>query len=470
MTDPTTLSLRNIAAALRAGALTAAALTEHAIERHERLGGPLAAYMHWDPVAARAAAKAADAAFAAGTDLGPMQGIPVSVKDLFGVSGMPTQAGSPKRLPARFEAEGPVVGALRGQLAVFMGKTHTVEFAFDGLGVNPHLGAPRNPWDAAHHRLAGGSSSGAGVSILEGSAYVALGSDSGGSVRMPAAITGTVGLKTTAGRWSLDGIVPFSPSLDSPGPLTRTVADAAHAFAAIDPVCDPVALGHALDAAEAAGLELGYTEEHFWDNCSPGVAEGVRGAFGELEKAGARIVEIDFPEAAAGQAEGMKGKLVEAEFLAIMREELPEWLETLNPILAGRLTSLENPALLPAVDYLANLWAMRRLAAAADARLEAVDAFVCPTVVGTTPREEDVRTPEAYSAANRLVHQNTYLFNVLGLCAVTMPVALDKSGMPVGLQIVGRANTEERLLAIARACEKVLGTGPERLGAPPLCR
>jgi aspartyl-tRNA(Asn)/glutamyl-tRNA(Gln) amidotransferase subunit A len=287
---------------------------------------------------------------------------------------------------------------------------------------------------------------------------------------MPAAITGTVGLKTTAGRWSLDGIVPFSPSLDSPGPLTRTVEDAAHAFAAIDPVCDPASLARALDTASIAGLKLGFAEDHFWDNCSPGVAEGVRGALDELGKADARIVEIDFPEAAAGQAEGMKGQVVEAEFLAIMREELPEWLETLNPLLAGRLASLGEPERLPAVDYLANLWAMQRLAATADARLSAVDAFVCPTVVGTPPREEDVRTPEAYVAAGRLVHQNTYLLNILGLCAVTMPVALDDAGMPIGLQIVGRANTEERLLTIARACEKVLGTGPERLGTPPLCR
>jgi aspartyl-tRNA(Asn)/glutamyl-tRNA(Gln) amidotransferase subunit A len=470
MTDPAALSLREIAAALRAGALTAAALTEHAIERHERLGGPLGAYKHWDPEAARVTAEAANAAFAAGADLDPMQGIPVSVKDLFGVRGMPTQAGSPKRLPARFEAEGQVVGALRNQMAVFMGKTHTVEFAFDGVGINPHLGAPCNPWDAAHHRLAGGSSSGAGVSILEGSAYVALGSDSGGSVRMPAAITGTVGLKTTAGRWSLDGIVPFSPSLDSPGLLTRTVEDAALAFAAIDPVCDGVALGRALDAAEVASLQLGLAEAYFWDNCAPGVAEGVRGALAELERAGARIVDIEFPEAAAGQAEGMKGQVVEAEFLANMRAELPEWLETLNPFLVGRLASLESSELLPSADYLANLWAMRRLAVAADARLKTVDAFVCPTVVGTVPKEEDVRTPEAYIAANCLVHQNTYLFNILGLSAITMPIALDKAGMPVGLQIVGRANREERLLTIARACEKVLGTGLERLGTPPLCR
>ena len=470
MIDPATLALAEIAAALRAGALTAVTLTERAIERHERLGGPLAAYKHWDPDAARAVARAADAAFAAGIDLGPMQGIPVSVKDLFGVRGMPIFAGSPKRLPARFEAEGPVVCALRRQLAVFMGKTHTVELAHDGLGINPHWGAPRNPWDAQHHRLAGGSSSGAGVSILEGSAYMALGSDSGGSVRMPAAATGAVGLKTTAGRWSIEGIVPASPSLDSPGPLTRTVADAAHAFAAIDPYCDGPALVRALDAVGAADLRLGLGGHHFWSNCSPGVEEGVRGALAELETAGARITAMELPEAAIGHAEGMKGHVVEAELMAIMRDELPDWLDALNPVLAARLASLREPAALPAADYLANLWAMRRLAARADERFAAVDALVCPTVVLTPPLEADIRTPASHQGPNRLGLQNTFPVNVLGLCAITIPVALDKAGMPVGLQIVARANAEERLLAIAHACEKVLGTSAERLGTPPLCR
>ncbi len=470
MIDPATLTLPEIAAALRAGALSAVALAAHATERHARLGGPLAAYKHWDPDAARAAARAADATFAAGADLGPMQGIPVSVKDLFGVRGMPIFAGSPKRLPARFEDEGPVVGALRQQLAVFMGKTHTVELAHDGLGINPHWGAPRNPWDAENHRLAGGSSSGAGVSILEGSAHVALGNDSGGSVRMPAAVTGTVGLKTTAGRWSLDGIVPSSPSLDSPGTIARTVVDTAHAFAAIDPNCDGPALAAALESADVAGLTLGLCEDHFWDNCAPGVEEGVHGAIEELERAGARVKVVDLPEARAAHTEGMKGHVVEAEFLATMRGELPEWLDTLNPILAVRLADARKPGALPAADYLANLWAMRRLAARAEARFAAIDALVCPTVVLTPPLEADTRTLEAHGRANRLGLQNTYPVNVLGLCAITIPVALDTAGMPVGLQIVARANAEERLLAIACACEKALGTGQQRLGTPPLCR
>ena len=153
MTDLHDLSLAEIGARLRDGRLKAAALAEHAIARHERFGKPLNAYKHWAPAEARRAAEAADAAFAAGGDFGPLQGIPVSVKDLFGVAGMPIFGGSPRPLPKRFEGEGPVVAGLRRQGAVFTGKTHTVEFAYDGLGVNPHWCAPRNPWDAKSHRL-----------------------------------------------------------------------------------------------------------------------------------------------------------------------------------------------------------------------------------------------------------------------------------------------------------------------------
>ncbi|HEY6335204.1 MAG TPA: amidase family protein, partial [Alphaproteobacteria bacterium] len=167
-------SLPSIAAALRRGEVSSLELVEAAIVRHKDVGGPLNAYKSWNTDEARLQARAADAAFASGADLGPLQGLPVSVKDLYGVKGWPTYAGTPRRLPERWEQEGPVVSALRRQLAVAVGKTHTVELAFGGLGVNPHWGTPLNPWDARTHRVPGGSSSGAGVSLLEGSALVAL--------------------------------------------------------------------------------------------------------------------------------------------------------------------------------------------------------------------------------------------------------------------------------------------------------
>ena len=201
-------TLTDAAHGLRAGKLSARALAKGAIARHDALGARLNAYRTFAPEMALAQADEADRAFAAGRDSGPLQGIPVSVKDLFGVAGMPTYAGTPRRLPAQWERPGPVVERITRQMGVIVGKSHTVEFALGGLGTNRHYGSPYNPWDAREQRISGGSSSGAGVSLLEGSALLAIGSDTTGSVRMPASFTGTVGLMVSHGRWSTGGILP----------------------------------------------------------------------------------------------------------------------------------------------------------------------------------------------------------------------------------------------------------------------
>src|SRR5215831_11294009 len=265
MPDALSLPIAELALRLRDGRLTARALAEEAIANHEGFGKGLMAYSQWAPDLARRCADAADAAFAVGAHAGPLQGIPTSVKDLFAAAGFPTFAGTPRRLPQKFEAEGPVVANLRRQLATLMGKTHMVEFAFGGTGHNAHYGAPRNPWDAAAHRSPGGSSSGAGVSLCEGSALLALGSDTAASVRLPAAMTGNAGLKFTKGRWSTAGIVPLSFSFDTPGILARSMADAGFSFAALDP-----GLGDGLAFLRRApagveGLRIGIADSWFWD-------------------------------------------------------------------------------------------------------------------------------------------------------------------------------------------------------------
>jgi aspartyl-tRNA(Asn)/glutamyl-tRNA(Gln) amidotransferase subunit A len=217
MADALSLPMAEIAALLGEGKLKAHALAEEAIANHERFGADLMAYSHWSPEHARKCAGAADTSFAASSRSHPLQGIPTSIKDNFGVTGFPTYAGSSKRLPPKFETDGPVVANLRRQLATVMGKTHMVEFAFGGTGHNAHYGSPRNPWDATARRSPGGSSSGAGVSLCEGSALLALGSDTAASVRLPAAMTGNAGLKLTKDRWSSEGIVPLSFTFDTPG-------------------------------------------------------------------------------------------------------------------------------------------------------------------------------------------------------------------------------------------------------------
>ncbi|HLI11411.1 MAG TPA: amidase [Alphaproteobacteria bacterium] len=459
-------SLSAIAAALRNGEITSLELTEAAIARHDAVGGVLNAYKTWNADEARLQARAADAALVSGAVLGPLQGIPISVKDLYGVKGWPTFAGTPKRLPPQWEQEGPVVAALRRQLGVVTGKSHTVELAFGGLGVNPHWGTPRNPWDAKAHRLPGGSSSGAGVSLWEGSALVALGTDTAGSVRIPAAMTGTVGLKTSYGRWSTAGIVPLSYSLDTAGVLARSAADLAYAFAAIDPAWGDAA---ALDAA-TAGLDLdavriGIAGAPLWDDCSPGIAEAARRALDELAKKDAKLRDAPLPQAKDAIALLHQGSVASAECDAFLEAELPDWRPHLDPIITIRIA---DGGAIPARDLLLRYRRMQRLSREVVACFEGLDVIAAPTVPVTPPTLEEVADLGAYRRLNMLALRNTCLANYLGLCAITIPVGLDAAGLPVGLQLYARHSQEERLLAIARAAERVLGVPRERLGPPPL--
>jgi len=463
MTDWTQRPLSAIAAGLRRGDVTATRLAEEAVDNHQRSDGALQAYKSWDGPGALQQAAAADQAFAAGADLGALQGIPFSVKDIFGVAGFPIFAGSPKQLPKEWEAEGAMVRAIRSQLAVIPGKTHSVEFAFGGLGTNPHWGAPRNPWDAIEHRAPGGSSAGAGVSLCEGSAIVAFGTDTGGSVRVPASMTGNVGLKTTKGRWPTDGITPLSSTLDTPGILTRSAADAALAFTAIESALQG-APAPAIAPLDVRGLKIGLTGSHFWDRCQDDIAGVIEDAIAELSVAGAATLEISFPEAIQAAKTMGAGAVVAAEGYASLQEYLPDWIETLDPMVRVRM---EDGRKAKATDYVLALARMADLAASAAARLEAVDILAVPTVPLTPPKIADVADPDAYNLANSRALSNATVVNVLGLCALSMPVGLDHAGMPVGLQLISKPGDDSKLLSAGLAIERVLGEGKDRLGPVP---
>ncbi|HUU97177.1 MAG TPA: amidase [Phycisphaerae bacterium] len=444
MIDPIhSLSLRTIAGRLEDGTLTARAVTEATFERHD---AALDAYVTWTPDFARRQAAAADAAFTAGTRLGGLQGIPLSLKDLYGVAGLPTYAGSPRQLPPDWSTEGPVVTLLRRQLAVIVGKTHTVEFAFGGLGTSGHHPVPRNPRDPATHRAPGGSSSGAGVSVVEGTALVAFGTDTGGSVRIPASLTGTVGLKTTLGRWSTDGIVPLSPSFDTPGILTRSVADAAHAFECIDGATVP-------RSDHGTELRIGIAEPFFWSDTSPGVAERVCEVLPLLEADGAVLVDQPLPGAAEVFELYRLGGIVSAELYTFLRSTLPDWLDTLDPRVKRRM---DDGKALEAWEFLNRTARYNHLARNAAALLAPFDAVISPTVPLTPPRVSDLKQDDTYARLNLLMLRNTCVVSFLGLCAVTLPVGLDAAGMPAGLQLIGAPRTETKLLAIARRIETLL--------------
>ena len=459
--------MRVIAAAMRAGDTSSEALVDEAARRHEAYGAALGAYKHWDAERARREAKANDGLLASGYDAGALMGMPISLKDLYGVRGMPIFGGSPAELPKKWREEGPVTEALRLARGVIMGKTHTVEFAYGGIGTNAHWGAPVNPWDGDNHRVTGGSSSGAGVSLSQGSAVVAMGTDTGGSVRIPASVTGNVGLKTTVGRWSLAGIVPLSHTFDTPGPLTRNVTDSALAFAAIDPAhSDTEVFFQSVDGAEVGDITFALCDEHFWDGCSPGIAEGVRQAIAELSAKGARVVSVSFPEATLARESSLRGGIFGAEGLSFIEEYYPDRVSTLDPNVAERFADGRN---ITAIEYLKALRRIAGLARIANDKLRHVDVLITPTLAVTPPTVEQVADLDSYKHYLGRMTQNTHPVNLLELCSITMPAALDSAGMPVGLQLISCGGREERLLAAALACEKVLGTARQRLGTPPRC-
>ncbi len=465
MTGP---SIARIAAGVRSGATTARSLVEDAIRSYER--SDLGAYVVFDAEGARREADAVDAAVARGEDPGPLAGVTVSVKDLYGVEGLPIRAGTKRELPERWQREGFLVRSLRRLGAVVVGKTHTVELAFGGIGLNPNAGTPINPWDPAEHRAPGGSSSGAGVSLWEGSAMLALGSDTGGSVRIPASATGVVGMRHTTGRWPTDGVVPLSTTFDTVGFLTHTVADTQYAFRAIDPLArggDRRDIrsgpgGHAL-----ASLRIGIPRDGIWEETQPDIAAVLRRALVDLDAAGAGIVEVDAPELReAGERYMAGGLLIPPERSESLERHLPGWTAILDPTVGKRL---ERAHQVSAVEYIGLLRLRRRLSASLHARLDAhrIDLLATPTLPIAPPTLSSLEDLDVYRAVNRAVLSGTGPASMLDMCAVSLPVGLDGHGMPVGLQLIGPTGSDHALLAGAVAAESVLGTNVERLGTPP---
>ena len=455
--------LAKISAALKDGKLSAIELNEQVIARHDHWDNQLKAYKTWNSGKIRKQARAADSAFKTGSPLGPLHGIPISVKDLYGAEGYPVFAGSPRQLPPEYEAEGPVISSVRNQLCVISGKTHTVEFAFGGLGTNAHWGTPRNPWDAKNHRVPGGSSAGAGVSLLEGSALIAFGTDTGGSVRIPASMTGNIGIKSTRGRWSTEGIVPLSTTFDTPGILAKSVADAVFAFDAIDPKRRQIS--KPIEARDINTVTIATTKDFFWDLCQDDIAAVVESAITELSTAGARTTNIDLPEAHEAVQVMAKGTIAATEGYQHLLSKLPGWIDTLDPNVASRMLAGRDAK---TSDYQKALRQIERLWDLANERLGSVDVLAVPTVPITPPKVDEVVEKKDYTIKNMMALSNTMAANALDLCAVTIPAGLDKTGMPAGLQLIAKAHAEENLLAVALAVENILGTPIDRLGRPPL--
>jgi aspartyl-tRNA(Asn)/glutamyl-tRNA(Gln) amidotransferase subunit A len=434
---------------LRAGRITAEQATRAYLDRISAYDGKLGAFQYVAAEQAMAAAKAIDGLIRTGTDLGPLMGVPVAIKDLFAVEGMPTTAGSKVDVQDMIGGEGTFVRNLKRAGTIVLGKTKTVEFALGGTGANSVRGTPWNPWDARVHRAPGGSSSGAAVAMAAGLCALAIGSDTGGSVRGPAGFCGVFGLKTTSGLWPLDGIFPLSPTLDTVGPLTRTAADAAIVFAAMtgQAVPHPVRL---------KGLRLGKPKQFFYEDLDGPTAASCAEALARLEKAGVEIAPVDLPEVEQNGA--TLGLISPTELIAgLGRERFLRSRNQIDPVVAARADiGLE----IKADQYIGMLRLHRQMCEMATQRLQGWDGWITPTrAIVAPPMSEFADFKDGLKLA-AITGRNTRPANMMGLCASSSPIHhLTGSPLPVGLHVMCAAKADAHLLSIARAIEDLLGTG-----------
>ncbi len=444
-------TIADAAAALASGRISAAALTDAALDRiADRDGEGARAFITVHAESARACAAAMDALRAAGRAPSAFAGIPISIKDLYDEAGVTTQAGSVALKGARAaKVTAPSVQRLVRAGFVILGRTNMVEFAFSGLGVNPHFGTPLSPWDRATGRLPGGSSSGAGVAVADGMGFAGLGTDTGGSCRIPAALCGVVGWKPTARRVPLTGILPLAGSLDSAGPLARSVADCAIVDAIMAGAEDPMPP----PAARIKGLRLGLPRGTFLTDGMDGTVAAVFGrTVTRLSAAGAQVIEFDLPELDQIAAANGAGGFAASEAWAWHHGLIAEKADAYDPRILKRIRRGER---MSAADYVELLDARARIIAAIAPRTAPFDAVICPTCPIVPPRLAEVEEEADYNRINMLLLRNTAVGNFLDRCSISIPCHAPGEA-PVGLMLTGEHMGDARLFAVAAAVEAVL--------------
>jgi aspartyl-tRNA(Asn)/glutamyl-tRNA(Gln) amidotransferase subunit A len=394
---------------------------------------------------ARAAADAQDRLRKAGYIASPLAGLPVSLKDLFDVSGERTLAGS-KALddspPAQRDA--PIVARLRAAGAILIGRTNMTEFAFSGVGINPHYGTPGNPHDRL--LIPGGSSSGAAVSVSDGSAVVAIGTDTGGSVRIPAALCGIVGFKPTQNRIPRNGVTPLSTTLDSIGPLANSVACCAVADAVMagePPVAPP--------PISVEALRLGVPQSYVLDDLASEVATAFGDVCSRLSRAGARVIDLPLSELNELPAINATGGFAPIEAYAWHKKLMEGRGSDYDPRVRSRI---ERAGGMTAVEYIQLRAARADLIARVAAQTNGFDALLMPTVAITAPPIAAFERDQDYRRLNALLLRNTSVINFLDCCAITVPI--QTAGAPVGLMIVGEHGADRHLLQLGCGIEAAI--------------
>lgn len=450
--NPAFASIEEVTAALDAGDFSSAALVDHQLDRIQRLNPKLNAFIDVYAEEARESARAMDGLRSAGIRLGPLHGITVAVKDLFDIGGKPITGGS-LALPARISTDtATVVHRLRSAGAIVIGKTQTVEYAFGGWGTNEVMGTPWNPWDMETHRIPGGSSSGSAVAVAAGLACAAIGTDTGGSVRIPAGLCGLIGLKTTHGLISRHGLIELCPTHDTVGPMARTVRDCAvmlDVMAGADPQ-DPVSHGAPVRRI-AQGLSAMPRGARLWvlpAQEREGVEAAVLAAYDEalqtLESMGMQLVEKELPQSCA-ESMRIAGQLMSAEGYEHLGELFERTDLTFDPnirrrILLGRDMSARN--------YLQLLRARERARDDMLAAMDGVDACVFPTnAISAIPVSEVDELATPLSRFGRFV-------NLMNLCSLAVPAGLSPEGLPLSIQFIGRPWDEPRVLRLGLAFEQ----------------
>jgi aspartyl-tRNA(Asn)/glutamyl-tRNA(Gln) amidotransferase subunit A len=442
-------TLAALAGDLENGRTNARKLVDECLARIDDSSGEgVRAFIHVDREATIEAAEAIDRLRKAKAAPSRFAGIPVSIKDLFDIRGQVTRAGSralEDSAPA--EADAPVVARLRRAGFIVIGRTNMTEFAYSGIGINPHYGTPKSTWQRSVGHVPGGSSSGAAVSVADGMAHGALGSDTGGSCRIPAAFNGIVGFKPTQRRVPLEGGVPLSFTLDSFGPLART----AQCCAVLDAVLadEPV---QPLQPRAIKGMRLAVLTTVALDDLDDEVARTFERALETLSRQGALIERIAVPEFLDVGVMNTKGGFAAAESYAWHRYLIASHGDVYDPRVSSRILRGET---ISAADYIDLLEARKSLIARSTVRLAPYDALVMPTTAITPPRIADLADDKAFTKANLLSLRNCTLINMIDGCAISLPCHREGE-VPVGLMLAASGGSDRRILELAAAMEAVI--------------
>lgn len=448
-------SLASLQHRLSSGGVTSRQLVEEALAAiNDPNGEGKATFIKVHAEKALQTADAIDARRKKGQAMPALAGIPISVKDLFDEAGETTLGGSTVLIgqPAATQ-DATVVRRLRDAGAIIIGRSNTVEFAYTGLGINPHYGTPKNVFDRATGRIPGGSTSGGAISVADGMAAAAIGTDTGGSLRIPSALNGLVGFKPTQSRVSRDGVMPLSTSFDSAGALGRTVADCA--------LLDSIIADQKLEPSApltAKQLRLAVPQTFFLNELSPDVAKAFAAALSKLSAAGARIVEVPMTEFAMTPNINPRGMITASEAYAWHRKFIKDGADKYDPRVLARIKTGET---ILAADYVDLLTLRREFIRKINAAAKDYDAMLMPTTPDTAPPiAEVIKDDDTYYRINGRMLRNPSAVNVFDGCALSIPCH-DAGTAPVGLMIAGTQNQDRHILAVGQAIEPVVA--PKRV-------